>query len=177
MKHRRLGRSGLYVSELTLGAMTFGMPNWGCDEQTATQLIHRYLDAGGNTVDTARGYLGSEVICGNALEGRRDDVVIATKFGLAVGSGPHDRGSGRKHIMQACETSLRNLRTDRIDLYWLHVDDVATPLEETFSALDDLIHDGKVLYVGVSNLAGLSSHESTRHLRPARCRTADCLPR
>jgi aryl-alcohol dehydrogenase-like predicted oxidoreductase len=132
--------------------MTFGMPNWGCDEQTATQLVHRYLDAGGNVIDTASGYLQSEEICGHALRGKRDEVVLATKFGMAVGAGPHARGSGRKHIKEVCETSLRRLQTDRIDLYWLHADDVATPLEETFGALEDLIREGKVLYTGVSNL-------------------------
>ena len=132
--------------------MTFGMPSWGCDEETATQLVHRYLDGGGNIIDTASGYLQSEEICGRALRGKRDDVVIATKFGMAVGAGPHARGTGRKHIKEVCETSLRRLQTDRIDLYWLHADDVATPLEETFAALDDLIRAGKVLYTGVSNL-------------------------
>jgi aryl-alcohol dehydrogenase-like predicted oxidoreductase len=152
MKYRRLGPSGLYVSELSLGAMTFGMPDWGCDEPTASDMVQRYLRAGGNVIDTASGYPGSEEICGRALKGRRDEVVIATKFGMAIGAGPHDRGSGRKHIKQVCETSLRRLQTDRIDLYWLHADDVATPLEETFAALDDLVREGKVLYTGVSNL-------------------------
>jgi aryl-alcohol dehydrogenase-like predicted oxidoreductase len=152
MKYRRLGPSGLYVSELALGAMTFGMPSWGCDEQTATQLIHRYLDAGGNIIDTASGYPGSEEICGRALHAKRDEVVLATKFGMATGTGVHARGAGRKHLKEVCETSLRRLHTDRIDLYWLHVDDFATPLVETFAALDDLIRDGKVLYTGVSNL-------------------------
>jgi aryl-alcohol dehydrogenase-like predicted oxidoreductase len=152
VQYRRLGHSGLYVSELALGAMTFGMPSWGCDEPTATQLVGRYLDAGGNIVDTASGYPGSEEICGRALRGKRDEVVLATKFGMAVGAGPHACGSGRKHIKEVCETSLRRLHTDRIDLYWLHVDDVVTPLEETFAALEDLIREGKVLYTGVSNL-------------------------
>lgn len=142
----------MYVSELSLGAMAFGMPGWGCDEPTATALIGRYLDAGGNVIDTASGYLRSEEICGRALRGKRDDVVLATKFGMAVGGGPHARGAGRKHIKEICEQSLRQLQTDRIDLYWLHVDDHATPLEETFTALDDLIRDGKILYVGVSNM-------------------------
>jgi aryl-alcohol dehydrogenase-like predicted oxidoreductase len=152
MKYRRLGPSGLYVSELALGAMTFGMPSWGCDEETASTLIHRYLDAGGNIIDTASGYLLSEEICGRALRGKREEVVLATKFGMPVGAGPHARGASRKHINEVCETSLRRLQTDRIDLYWLHADDVATPLEETFTALEDLIREGKVLYTGVSNL-------------------------
>ncbi|MCU1388128.1 MAG: Aryl-alcohol dehydrogenase [Ilumatobacteraceae bacterium] len=152
MELRRLGRSGLYVSEFTLGTMTFGMEGWGCDEDTATRLVHRYLDAGGNAIDTADGYGASEAICGRALKGKRDQVVIATKFGMPVGRGPHERGSSRIHIMRTCENSLRRLQTDHIDLYQLHVDDTATLLEETVAALDDLVRAGKVRYVGASNL-------------------------
>lgn len=152
MQVRQLGRSGLHVSEFALGAMTFGAPDWGCDEVTAKRLIDRYLDAGGNLIDTADGYPGSEDICGRALEGRRSKVVLASKFGMPVGRGPHDRGASRIHIRRACEASLRRLRTDHIDLYQLHVDDMATPLEETIAALSDLVHEGKVLYVGASNL-------------------------
>jgi aryl-alcohol dehydrogenase-like predicted oxidoreductase len=152
MELRQLGRSGLYVSELALGAMTFGMPDWGCDEDTAVRLVDRYLDAGGNFLDTADGYPGSEEICGRALRGRRSQVVVATKFGMPVGAGPHDRGASRIHIRRACEASLRRLGTNYIDLYQLHVDDEATPLEETLAALDDLVRAGKVLYTGVSNL-------------------------
>jgi len=152
MEMHRLGRSGLYVSEFALGPMTFGMPEWGCDEGTSTKIVHRYLDAGGNFVDTADGYLDSEEICGRALEGRRQGVVIATKFGMPVGAGPHDRGASRLHIKRACEQSLRRLRTDYIDLYQLHMGDEATPLEETIAAIDDLVREGKVLYAGASNL-------------------------
>lgn len=152
MQMRRLGPSGLYVSELALGAMTFGMRDWGCDEETATALVHRYLDAGGNFVDTADAYGSSEEIVGRAVRGRRSQVVLGTKFGLPVGRGPHDRGTGRRHIVAACESSLRRLGTDYIDLYWVHVDDTATPLEETIAALDDLVRAGKVLYTGASNL-------------------------
>jgi len=151
MQVRRLGRSGLYVSEFALGAMTFGMPGWGCDEATATRLVHRYLDAGGNLLDTADGYLRSEEICGRALKGRRADTVVATKFGMPVGAGPHDRGTSRIHVKRACEESLRRLQTDHIDLYQVHMDDEATPLEETIAALDDLVREGKVLYAGASN--------------------------
>ncbi|GAA2410008.1 aldo/keto reductase [Actinomadura vinacea] len=152
MEVRRLGRSGLYVSELALGAMTFGMKDWGCDEDTAVRLVDRYLDAGGNFLDTADGYPGSEEICGRALKGKRAQVVLATKFGMPVGRGPHDRGASRIHIRRACEESLRRLDTDHIDLYQVHVDDEATPLEETVSAIDDLVRAGKVLYAGASNL-------------------------
>jgi 1-deoxyxylulose-5-phosphate synthase len=149
---RQVGRSGLYVSELGLGAMTFGAVEWGCDEATAVRLVHRYLDAGGNFIDTAAGYGNSEEIVGRAVRDRRSSVVLATKFGLPVGPGPHDRGSSRIHIRRSCETSLRRLGTDHIDLYQLHLEDEATPLEETIAALDDLVRAGKVLYIGASNL-------------------------
>jgi aryl-alcohol dehydrogenase-like predicted oxidoreductase len=127
------------------------MPSWGCDEETSTALVDRYLDAGGNLIDTADGYMQSEEICGRALKGRREQVVIATKFGLPTGMGPHDRGTGRLHIKRMCERSLRRLETDYIDLYQVHMDDVETPLDETIAALDDLVHEGKVLYTGASN--------------------------
>jgi aryl-alcohol dehydrogenase-like predicted oxidoreductase len=152
METRQVGRSGLYVSQLGLGAMTFGALDWGCDEDTALGLVHRYLDAGGTFIDTAAGYGSSEEIVGRAVRGRRSQVVLATKFGLPVGSGPHDRGSSRIHIRASCEASLRRLDTDYIDLYQLHLEDEATPLEETIAALDDLVRMGKVLYIGASNL-------------------------
>lgn len=154
MKLRRLGKSGLYVSEYALGTMTFGMPEWGCDEDIASALIHRYLDAGGNFFDTADIYGPggvSEEICGRALKHHRSEVVLATKVGMPAGAGPHERGASRIHIKAACDASLRRLQTDYIDLYQLHVDDEATPLEESISALDDLVHAGKVLYTGASN--------------------------
>ncbi len=152
MSAKQVGRSGLFVSELGLGAMTFGAARWGCDETTAIRLVHRYLDAGGNFVDTADGYGSSEEIVGRAVRDRRSRVVLATKFGMPVGPGPHDRGSSRIHVRAACEASLRRLNTDYIDLYQLHVEDDATPLEETITALDDLVRAGKVLYIGASNL-------------------------
>lgn len=152
MDLRQVGRSGLYLSELGLGAMTFGAEGWGCDEKTAAALVDRYLDSGGNFIDTADGYGRSEEILGRALRGRRSEVVLATKFGLPVGTGPHDRGSGRIHIRAACESSLRRLGTDYIDLYQMHLEDPSVPLEETISALDDLVRAGKVLYTGASNL-------------------------
>jgi aryl-alcohol dehydrogenase-like predicted oxidoreductase len=148
---KKVGNSGLYLSELGLGSMTFGAPKWGCDEDTAIQLVHRFLDAGGNFIDTADVY-GSEEIVSRAVAGHRDQVVLATKFGLPAGPGPHERGAGRIRIRQACESSLRKLGTDRIDLYQLHMDDPATPLEETMAALDDLVRSGKVLYLGASNM-------------------------
>src|SRR5436189_752454 len=153
MRIRTLGRSGLRVSDLCLGAMTFGMPEWGCDERESLALIDRYLAAGGNFIDTADAYSGtiSEEICGKAMAGRRTQIVLATKATMPVGSGPNDRGSSRKHLRESCDASLRRLRTDYIDLYQIHAEDLWTPLEETLAALDDLVCAGKVLYVGASN--------------------------
>jgi aryl-alcohol dehydrogenase-like predicted oxidoreductase len=153
MRIRTLGRSGLRVSDLCLGAMTFGMPGWGCDEATSLRLIDRFLDAGGNFVDTADAYSGtaSEEICGKAMASRRTQFVLATKCTMPVGSGPNDKGASRKHIRESCDASLRRLRTDYIDLYQIHAEDLWTPLEETLAALDDLVRAGKVLYVGASN--------------------------
>jgi aryl-alcohol dehydrogenase-like predicted oxidoreductase len=153
MRIRTLGQSGLRVSELCLGAMTFGMPGWGCDEATSLRLVDRFLEAGGNFVDTADAYAGtlSEEICGKAMAGRRTQFVLATKCTMPVGSGPNDRGASRKHIRESCEASLRRLGTDYIDLYQIHAEDLWTPLEETLAALDDLVRAGKVLYAGASN--------------------------
>ncbi len=151
MRQKQLGRSGLFVSELALGAMTFGATGWGCDEETAIGLVHRYLEAGGNFIDTADIYGPSEDIVGRALQGRRPEVVLSTKVGLPGGSSQNDRGAGRAHIVKACESSLRRLGTDYLDLYWVHLDDDAIPLEETVAALDHLVRAGKVLYTGASN--------------------------
>jgi len=153
MRVRTLGRSGLRVSELCLGTMTFGMPEWGCDEAESRRLIDRFLDAGGNFIDTADLYAGtvSETICGGAIAGKRTSVVLATKCTMPVGGGPNDRGASAKHIREACDASLRRLGTDYIDLYQIHAEDLWTPLEETLAALDGLVRQGKVLYVGVSN--------------------------
>lgn len=153
MRIRTLGRSGLRVSELCLGTMTFGMPDWGCDEAESLRLVDRYLDAGGNFLDTADTYAGtvSEEICGKAIRGRRAGVVLATKCTMPVASGPNDRGASRKHIRESCDASLRRLGTDYIDLYQIHCEDLWTPLEETLDALDQLVRAGKVLYVGASN--------------------------
>ncbi len=153
MRLRTLGRTGLRVSELCLGAMTFGTEGWGCDERTSLDLIDRYLAAGGNFLDTADIYADgrSEEICGKALRGRRSEIVLATKSTMPVGRGANDRGSSRKHIREACEASLRRLETDYVDLYQVHCEDFFTPIEETLTALDDLVRAGKVLYLGCSN--------------------------
>src|SRR5215203_7392434 len=153
MDYARLGNTGLMVSELCLGCMTFGQE---ADEEASREIVGRFLEAGGNFVDTADVYSNgvSEEITGRALEGVRDDVVLATKVRFPMGEGPNDVGLSRKHIMQGCEDSLRRLGTDYIDLYQVHCWDAATPLEETISALTDLVRSGKVRYIGVSNFTG-----------------------
>jgi aryl-alcohol dehydrogenase-like predicted oxidoreductase len=161
MEYRQLGRSGLRVSALTMGTMTFGgrgpFANVGnTDVAGARRQIDLALDAGVNVVDTADVYSRgvSEEIIGEALEGRRDRVLLATKVRMPMGEGPNDAGLSRQHIVEACEASLRRLRTDHIDLYQVHEWDGQTPLEETLGALDDLVRAGKVRYIGCSNYAG-----------------------
>jgi aryl-alcohol dehydrogenase-like predicted oxidoreductase len=153
MEYRRLGRTGVVVSELCLGAMTFGRE---LDEMQTKEMIDRFIDAGGNFIDTADVYSRgtSEEFTGQAIKGRRDDLVLATKVRFPMGSGVNDVGISRKHIMSACEASLRRLATDYIDLYQVHCWDEVTPLEETLSALSDLVRQGKVRYLGISNFTG-----------------------
>ena len=150
MKYRRLGDTGLMVSELCLGCMTFGRET---EEEDSKGLVGRFLEAGGNFIDTADVYSKgvSEEITGKAIKDVRDEVVLATKVRFPMGDGPNEVGLSRKHIMQGCEDSLRRLGTDYIDLYQVHCWDSATPLEETLSALTDLVRAGKVRYIGVSN--------------------------
>jgi aryl-alcohol dehydrogenase (NADP+) len=148
---RTLGRSGIQVGELGLGTMVFGP--WGNgDVAECTRIVHRALDHGVNLLDTADvyGFGVSEEIVGHALEGRRDGVVLATKFVNPMGDDPNARGASRRWIIRACEDSLRRLRTDRIDLYQVHRPDPATDLDETIGALSDLVHQGKVLAWGTS---------------------------
>ena len=163
MEHRQLGRSGLRVSALTLGTMTFGgrgpFANVGStDAAGAARQIDLALDAGVNLIDTADVYSAglSEEIIGEVLAsaGRRDRVLVATKARMPMGAGPNDAGLSRHHLIAACEASLRRLRADHIDLYQVHEWDGVTPLEETLGALDDLVRAGKVRYVGCSNYAG-----------------------
>jgi aryl-alcohol dehydrogenase-like predicted oxidoreductase len=161
MRYRQLGASGLRVSVLTMGTMTFGGTGGfasvgSTDLDGARRQLDRCLEAGVNLVDTADVYSGglSEEIVGQALEGRRDDVLLATKARMPMGDGPNDAGLSRHHLVRSCEASLRRLRTDHIDLYQVHEWDGQTPLEETLQALDDLVHAGKVRYVGCSNYAG-----------------------
>jgi aryl-alcohol dehydrogenase-like predicted oxidoreductase len=166
MEYRLLGRTGLMVSELCLGCMTFGRE---ADEEQSQAIVKRFLDAGGNFFDTADVYSRgiSEEITGRALRGVRDDIVLATKVRGKMGDGPNEVGLSRKHIIQGCENSLKRLGTDYIDLYQVHIWDQATPLEETLSALTDLVRQGKVRYLGVSNYTGWqlmkSLHVSAMH--------------
>jgi aryl-alcohol dehydrogenase-like predicted oxidoreductase len=149
---RPLGRTGIQVSELCLGAMTFGRE---ADETTSGAMLDRFLDAGGNFVDTADVYSDgvSEEITGRALGAKRADVVLATKVRFPTGPGPNDVGLSRRHIRLGVEASLRRLGTDWIDLYQVHCWDERTSLEESISTLNDLVHEGKVRYVGASNFA------------------------
>ncbi|BBX63586.1 aldo/keto reductase [Mycobacterium saskatchewanense] len=153
-----LGRSGLRVSPLCLGAMTFGEDlGWGTSVEESQQIIDRYIALGGNFIDTANFYTRShsEKIIGDHIgrhPARRDRLVIATKFsGNLYPGDPNGGGSGRKSVIKACENSLRRLQTDYIDLYWLHMWDPNTPIDETMAALDDLVRAGKVRYLGVSD--------------------------
>jgi aryl-alcohol dehydrogenase-like predicted oxidoreductase len=152
MEYRLLGRTGVSVSPLCLGAMMFGP--WGNDDRAdAIRVIHRALDAGINFVDTADVYSGgvSEEIVGEALPGRRDDVVLATKFFVPMDDRPNHGGGSRKWIMQEAENSLRRLKTDYIDLYQVHRPSATTDVEETLGALTDLVRQGKVRYIGSSS--------------------------
>jgi aryl-alcohol dehydrogenase-like predicted oxidoreductase len=161
MEYRQLGASGLQISALTLGTMTFGgRGNFAkvgdTDLAGAKRQIDMCLDAGVNLIDTADVYStgGSEEIVGAALEAKRDDVLVATKVRMRMGDGPNMEGLSRHHVIAGCEASLRRLRTDHIDLYQVHEWDGLTPLEETLGALQYLVDTGKVRYVGVSNYAG-----------------------
>ncbi|WP_159883439.1 aldo/keto reductase [Paenibacillus puerhi] len=150
MNYRVLGKSGLVVSELCLGTMTFG---GATSESDSIEMIDRFLERGGNFIDTANVYVSgkSEEIVGKAIRNRRSDVVLATKVRMATGSGVNQRGLSRKHIMDGVEESLKRLQTDYIDLYQVHVVDHLTPIEETLRTLDDLVASGKVRYIGCSN--------------------------
>ncbi|HTO54767.1 MAG TPA: aldo/keto reductase [Myxococcota bacterium] len=153
MEQKPLGRSGLRVSVVGLGCNNFGMR---CDLAQTRSVVGKALDLGVTLFDTADVYGGqgvSEEYLGKALEGRRNEVIVATKFGMPMGEG-YRRGGSRRWIMQACENSLRRLATDYIDLYQIHFPDASTPIEETLRALDDLVRQGKVRYLGCSNFAG-----------------------
>lgn len=153
---RTLGRSGLAVSPLTLGAMTMGNPDWGSPDDVSSAIFNAYVDAGGNSVDTADVYSGgrSEELVGGFIAERRlrDRVVLATKYGFSAEQGnPLAGGVGRKNLIRAVESSLRRLATDYIDLYWMHVWDNVTPPEEVLQGLGDLVRAGKIRYFGFSD--------------------------
>ena len=157
MKYRTLGSSGLIVSRITLGTMTFGAPDWGCDEKTSHAILKKYIDMGGNHLDSADVYAGgkAEEIIGSFMpQIHRDELIIASKCYFPVGKLPNRQGLSRKHILASCEASLKRLKTDYIDLYYLHGPDPLTSLEETMGAMDDLVRQGKVRYLGCSNLFG-----------------------
>ena len=152
-----LGRSGLRVSPLTLGTMTFGNDRWGSDDAEAQRIFDRYVDAGGNSLDTADVYSEgkSEEIVGRLVKGSnlRDKLVIATKFTFNPEEGnPNSGGNGRKNAYRALEGSLRRLKTDYIDLYWMHAWDKVTPVEEVVDTLTDLVHQGKIRYYAFSDV-------------------------
>ncbi|WP_424952748.1 aldo/keto reductase [Deinococcus sp.] len=154
---RTLGRSGLIVSPLALGTMTFGNPAWGSSDEGSAAIFGVYVEAGGNFIDTADVYSGgrSEELVGRfiAERGLRDAVVLASKFGFSAQKGnPNAGGNGRKNIHRALEGSLRRLKTDYLDLYWLHVWDMVTPVEEVMQTLGDLVRAGSVRYFGLSDM-------------------------
>jgi aryl-alcohol dehydrogenase-like predicted oxidoreductase len=155
MKYRLLGNSGLRVSEISLGAMTFGEDwGWGANKEDSRKIYEAYREAGGNFVDTANIYTNgtSETLVGEFIRDHRQSVVLATKYTNAMpGNDPNAAGNHRKNMVQSVEASLRRLQTDYIDLYWLHNWDQMTPAEEVMRAFDDLVRQGKVLYIGISD--------------------------
>lgn len=162
MEYRQLGKSGLKVPALSLGTATFGgngefFKKWGdTDVAEAKRMVDICLDAGINFFDTADVYSSgvSEEVLGQAIKGRRNDVLISTKATFSMGDGPNDKGSSRHHLIRAAEASLKRLGTDHIDLYFMHGFDALTPVEETLSALDHLVQSGKIGYIGCSNFSG-----------------------
>ena len=155
MRYRLLGNSGLRVSEAALGAMTFGEDwGWGAPKDESAKVFEAYRAAGGNFIDTANVYTNgsSERFVGEFIEGQRESFVLSTKYSNAApGNDPNASGNQRKNMVQAVEASLKRLKTDYIDLYWVHIWDHLTPVDETMRGLDDLVRQGKVLYVGISD--------------------------
>jgi aryl-alcohol dehydrogenase-like predicted oxidoreductase len=155
VKFKLLGRSGLRVSELALGTMTFGSDwGWGANSEEARRIFDTYLDRGGNFIDTANQYTGgtAERLTGEFAAGKRDRLVLATKYTLAMRDGdPNSGGNHRKSMVRSVESSLERLKTDYLDLLYLHIWDDTTPVEEILRAMDDLVRSGKVIYVGISD--------------------------
>jgi aryl-alcohol dehydrogenase-like predicted oxidoreductase len=171
MQYRLLGNSGLRVSEAALGAMTFGEAwGWGAAKDESRRIYDAFRDAGGNFIDTANIYTNgvSESFLGEFMEGHRQSVVLATKYTNSFpGTDPNAAGNQRKNMMQSVEASLKRLRTDYIDLYWVHIWDQITPVEEVMRGLDDLVRAGKVLYVGISDAPAwwVAQANTLAHLR------------
>ena len=156
MRYRLLGHSGLRVSELCLGTMTFGEDwGWGSSRDESRAVLEAFFEAGGNFIDTANVYTNgtSETLLGEFLHGQRDRAVLATKYTNSMpGTDPNAGGNHRKNMMRSVEASLKRLKTDYIDLYWLHIWDQITPIDEVMRGLDDLVRQGKILYAGVSDM-------------------------
>lgn len=171
MRYRLLGNSGLRVSEACLGTMTFGEDwGWGSAQDEARKVYDAFREAGGNFIDTANMYTNgsSESFLGEFMKGHRESVVMATKYtNAAPGTDPNAAGNQRKNMVQAVEASLKRLRTDYIDLYWVHIWDQMTPVEEVMRGLDDLVRQGKVLYVGISDAPAwwIAQANTLAHLR------------
>jgi aryl-alcohol dehydrogenase-like predicted oxidoreductase len=171
MRYRLLGNSGLRVSEAALGTMTFGEEwGWGAAKDEARKVYDAFRAAGGNFIDTANFYTNgtSESFLGEFMQGHRQSVVMATKYtNAAPGTDPNAAGNHRKSMMQAVEASLKRLKTDYIDLYWVHIWDQITPVEEVMRGLDDLVRQGKVLYVGISDAPAwwIAQANTLAHLR------------
>jgi aryl-alcohol dehydrogenase (NADP+) len=181
VEHTRLGRTGLQVSRLCLGTMTFGLQ---CDEPTSGVILDRAAEGGVDFLDTSDAYpLGgdlatrgvTEEILGRWLRGKRDRFIVATKCFVPTGPAPFDGGNSRKHILAAVEASLRRLQTDYIDLYQLHGYDRATPIDETLGALDDLVHQGKVRYIGCSNFFTYQLVRAVGRTETLRFTRLDCV--
>jgi aryl-alcohol dehydrogenase-like predicted oxidoreductase len=168
MEYRPLGRTGIQVSPYALGTLMFASSVGNPDHEDSIRIIHKALDAGINFVDTADAYGDSEEVVGKALRGRRDNVVLATKVSRPMGDDPNQQGASRRWIVRAVENSLRRLQTDHIDLYQIQRPDPDTDIEETLSALSDLIHSGKVRAIGSSTLPAAASPASTPTSRPTR---------
>lgn len=157
MRYKLLGRSGLRVSELCLGTMTFGQQQWGTSEEEAREIYRAFRERGGNFVDTANEMYAegrSEEILGRLVADHRDEVVIATKYGFCMpgGRNPNAAGNQRKSLVRSLESSLRRLNTDYVDVLWIHAWDGLTPADELMRGLDDVVRQGKVLHIGISNV-------------------------
>jgi aryl-alcohol dehydrogenase-like predicted oxidoreductase len=175
MKYRLLGNSGLRVSEISLGTMTFGEDwGWGATKDESRKIYDAYRELGGNFIDTANVYTNgtSESLLGEFMGGHRESIVLATKYTNSMPTkDANASGNHRKNMVQAVEASLKRLKTDYIDLYWMHIWDQLTPADETMRALDDLVRQGKILYVGVSDapawwIAQANTHAQLRGWTP-----------